>query len=227
MATTSLGVVSSGAVQVGVQARASSSFRNRGAQRGFLLAPGRSFRAFRMIKKSSPRALSAKSPRLSRSFSRFVRVTASGLVDPRVSVNSMSGREQEDDVMKNLTSSGDDASVDGAVAEESDRIVDTVNAVLADIVDGQKYIKETGRTKPRPMKRRAMVVCLALGAFRGPLDDVEGRLGTSSLRRSASTSRLSRVPSSGFARTAHLISQLSFGSPKSPAGSRVAAPMES
>lgn len=129
------------------------------------------------------------------------------MADPRMSFPI--AKEQEDDVMKSLaSSSGDDE-----VVEDSNRIADTVNAVLADIVDGQKFIKETGRTKPQPMKRRALVVCLALAAFRGPIDDVEGRLGTTRLRRSAST---------GFARTAHLISQLSFGAPKSPGGSQVA-----
>jgi hypothetical protein len=207
MATTSSGIISSGALREIIPAK---SFRNRGAQRGFLLAPGRSFRAFRTIRKASPR-LSAKSPRLSRSFPRFVRVTTSAMADPRMSFPI--AKEQEDDVMKSLaSSSGDDE-----VVEDSNRIADTVNAVLADIVDGQKFIKETGRTKPRPMKRRAFVVCLALAAFRGPIDDVEGRL-----RRSASTSRLARVPSSGFTRTAHLISQLSFGAPKSPGVSQVA-----
>lgn len=116
--------------------------------------------------------------------------------------------------MKNV----DDADVDDAVAGESSKIVDTVNAVLADIVDGQKFIKETGRTKPRPMKRRALVVCLALSALQDPLHDIEGRLGMSTPGQRSTTSRLARVPSSGFARTAHLVSQLSLGSasPKSP-----------
>lgn len=213
MATTSLGTISLQAVPSKGVARASSSFRNRGAQRGSLLPGGRSYRAFRTIQKS-PR-LSTKSPRLSRSFSRFVRATTSAMADPRVVRFSM-GKEQEDDVMKNLTTGSDDA-----VSEEPNKVVDTVNAVLTDIVDGQEFIRETRRTKPRPMKRRALVVCLALGAFRGPLNDVEGRLGVSNLGRTASTSRLARVPSSGFARTAHLISQLSFGAPNSPGSSQV------
>ena len=182
-----------------------SSLRTRGGvqSRGFVMIPSsRSFRAFRMIKKS---------PRLNRSTSRVVMRISSTTVSSMVDYNERRGG----DVTRNFDDDDDDNDrAGGAAAEGSDSstMVDTVNAVLADIVDGQKYIKETGRTKARPMKRRALVVSLALGAFRGPLDAVDSRLG--SLRRTASASRLARTPSSkGFARTAHLISQLSFGSP--------------
>lgn len=118
---------------------------------------------------------------------------------------------QEDDVMRAFDSENDESDDENSDSKSS-VIVDTVNAVLADIVDGQNYLKETGRREPRPMKRRALVVSLALGGLRGPLNDVESRIG--SMRRSASATRLSRTPSwSGFAQTAQLISQLSFGSP--------------
>lgn len=118
---------------------------------------------------------------------------------------------QQDDVMRTFAND-DDAGVAVDENDSSPAMVDRVNEVLADIVDGQNYLKETGRTKARPMKRRALVVSLALSALRDPLNSVDSRLG--SLRRTPSTARMSRTPSaSGFARTAQLISQLSFGSP--------------
>lgn len=175
--------------------RSLQNIRSRGqVPRGLVLPSSRSFRAFRTIKKS---------PRLNRSV-----VMRFSMGDQNNMSNYLSKDLREDDVMR--PAEDDENMIDEN--STSDAVVETVNAVLADIVDGQKYIKETGRTKPRPMKRRALVVALALGAFRGPLNDVESRLG--SLRRSSSASRLSRTPSSsGFARTAQLISQLSFGSP--------------
>jgi hypothetical protein len=54
---------------------------------------------------------------------------------------------QEDDVKKDLDE-------DENVVESSNELLDSINNVLADVVDGQKFLKETGRTKPRPMKRR-------------------------------------------------------------------------
>lgn len=103
---------------------------------------------------------------------------------------------QEDDVKKDLDE-------DENVLESSNELLDSLNNVLADVVDGQKFLKETGRTKPRPMKRRSLVVCLAMGAIQPYLNEVEDRVGC--LRRTASTS---------FARTLRLASQLSVGASK-------------
>ncbi|KAG0620383.1 hypothetical protein M758_4G211900 [Ceratodon purpureus] len=107
---------------------------------------------------------------------------------------------QEDDVKKNLEAGeGEDENV----LESSNEFLDTINNVLADVVDGQKFLKETGRTKPRPMKRRSLVVCFAMGAIQPYLNEVEDRVG--SLRRTASSS---------FAKTLRLASQLSVGASK-------------
>jgi hypothetical protein len=103
---------------------------------------------------------------------------------------------QEDDVKKDLDE-------DENVVESSNELLDSINNVLADVVDGQKFLKETGRTKPRPMKRRSLVVCLAMGAIQPYLNEVEDRVGC--LRRTASTS---------FAKTLRLASQLSVGASK-------------
>lgn len=106
------------------------------------------------------------------------------------------GNAQEDDVKKDLDE-------DENVLESSNELLDSINNVLADVVDGQKFLKETGRTKPRPMKRRSLMVCLAMGAIQPYLNEVEDRVGC--LRRTASTS---------FAKTLRLASQLSVGASK-------------
>lgn len=207
MAATSRGLVASSALQgrfiANLNRSRSSRWSSSTGTRGFVMPTSKSFRAFRTIKKS-PR-LNRSSPRV---FSRMGAMPSAMLGDNYF----MAKKEpQQDDVMRTFAND-DDA---GVAVDENDptpAVVDSVNAVLADIVDGQKYLKETGRTKARPMKRRALVVSLALGALRDPLDSVDSRLG--SLRRTSSTARLTRTPSaSGFARTAQLISQLSFGSP--------------
>lgn len=102
---------------------------------------------------------------------------------------------QEEDVKKDLDEDEDENPI-----ESANEVLDTINNVLADVVDGQKYLKETGRTKPRPMKRRSLVVCLVMGAIQPYLSEVEDRVGN--LRRTASSS---------FAKTVRLASQLSVG----------------
>nr|PNR55407.1 hypothetical protein PHYPA_006304 [Physcomitrium patens] len=174
--------------------KAPTSFQGRAVQRGFM---GRSLRRVFLLLALKK----LKSKRLSHSPSqRIVKVSAFGgqqmMMSPMV---------RKEDLVTNFRGDGDDNNM--GTSPEFD-VLGTVNSVLADVVDGQKYIKETGRTKARPMKRRALVVAFALSAFRGTIDDVEGSLGT--LRRSSSSS-LGRGPSAGFARTAHLLAQLSFG----------------
>lgn len=102
---------------------------------------------------------------------------------------------QEDEAKK-----GSDEGSDEDLLSSSSELLDSFNNVLADVVDGQKFLRETGRTKPRPMKRRSLVVCLAMGAIQPYLSEVEDRVG--SLRRTASSS---------FAKTLRLASQLSVG----------------
>jgi predicted transcriptional regulator len=87
---------------------------------------------------------------------------------------------QEDDVKKDLDE-------DENVVESSNELLDSINNVLADVVDGQKFL----------------VVCLAMGAIQPYLNEVEDRVGC--LRRTASTS---------FAKTLRLASQLSVGASK-------------
>jgi len=101
-------------------------------------------------------------------------------------------------------SSGDEDEV------SNDNFVNTVNAVLADFVDGQNYLKETGRTTPRPMKRRALIVCLALSGLRKHADDI--LMSQNNFQRTRSNLR-SNSPSS-FATTWKLASQVSFGASK-------------
>lgn len=107
---------------------------------------------------------------------------------------------QEDDVKKDLEEGEDD---DENPISASCEILDSINNVLADVVDGQKFLKETGRKKPKPMKRRSLVVCFAMGAIQPYLSEVEDRVGN--LRRTASSS---------FAKTLRLASQLSVGASK-------------
>lgn len=96
---------------------------------------------------------------------------------------------------------------EGEVSNEN--FVNTVNAVLADFVDGQNYLKETGRTTPRPMKRRALIVCLALGGLRKHTEDII--MSQNSFQR---TPNLRSNSPSSFATTWKLASQVSFGASK-------------
>jgi len=109
--------------------------------------------------------------------------------------NSFTANVQQEDVEKDI----DDDEEDN-ILSSSNEFLETVNNVISDVVDGQKYLKETGRTKPRPMKRRSLVVCLAMGAIQPYLSEVEDRM--TSLRRTTSNS---------LAKTVHLVSQLSIG----------------
>lgn len=123
----------------------------------------------------------------------------SALAARAASSSPFTANENQDDVAE-WANGGDDKE---SILESSNEFLETVNAVVADVVDGQKYLKETGRTKPMPMKRRSLVVCLALGAMRPYVSDVEQRL-----------TNLRRTSSNTFAKTCALVSQLSFGASK-------------
>lgn len=117
-------------------------------------------------------------------------------------------REEEEKIT--TTTSSDLSASNGDEDEASNEyFVNTVNAVLADFVDGQKYLKETGRTTPRPMKRRALIVCLALGGLRKHADEM-----VMSPNKFQRTSGLRSNSSSSFATTWQLASQVSFGASK-------------
>lgn len=109
--------------------------------------------------------------------------------------NNFMADVEEDDVEKDV-----DEDEDENVFSSSSELLDTINNVMADVVDGQKYLKETGRTKPRPMKRRSLVICLAMGAIQPYLSEVENRM-----------TNLRRTTSSSLAKTVRLVSQVSFG----------------
>ena len=117
---------------------------------------------------------------------------------------------EEEEKTTTTTNSPDLSASNGDEDEVSnDYFVNTVNAVLADFVDGQNYLKETGRTTPRPMKRRALIVCLALGGLRKQADDL--LMSQNSFQR---TPNLRSNSSSSFATTWKLASQVSFGASK-------------
>uniref|UniRef100_A0A7I4A015 Uncharacterized protein n=2 Tax=Physcomitrium patens TaxID=3218 RepID=A0A7I4A015_PHYPA len=107
---------------------------------------------------------------------------------------------EQDDMKKDLNEDDDE---NESPLSSSCEFLESVNSVIADVVDGQKYLKETGRTKPRPMKRRSLVVCMVMSAIQPYLSDVENRMGN-----------LRRTTSSSFAKTCRLVSQLSFGASK-------------
>ena len=94
---------------------------------------------------------------------------------------------------------GDDNEEEDILSTSSE-LLDTVNNIISDVVDGQKYLKETGRTKPRPMKRRSLIACLAMGTLQPYLSDVEKRMTS-----------LGRTTSNSLAKTVALVSQLSVG----------------
>lgn len=94
---------------------------------------------------------------------------------------------------------GDDNEEEDILSTSSE-FLDTVNNIISDVVDGQKYLKETGRTKPRPMKRRSLITCLAMGTLQPYLSDVEKRMTS-----------LGRTTSNSLAKTVALVSQLSVG----------------
>lgn len=123
----------------------------------------------------------------------------SALAARAASSSPFTANESQDDVAE--WTNGDDDKEN--ILDSSSEFLETINAVVADVVDGQKYLKETGRTKPRPMKRRSLVVCLALGVMRPYVSDVEQRL-----------TNLRRTSSNTFAKTCALVSQLSFGASK-------------
>lgn len=102
--------------------------------------------------------------------------------------------EKEDDVVEDWRAGAED------VVSTSTDLLETVNAVFADVVDYQKFQKATGRRSPKPMNRRALVVSLALGAIRPCRSDIEESVG-----------HLRRTTSASLAKTCHLVSQLSLG----------------
>lgn len=109
--------------------------------------------------------------------------------------NSFMARFSKNDVAIDI---GDDEEED--VLSTSSELLDTVNNIISDVVDGQKFLKETGRTKPRPMKRRSLIACLAMGSLQPYLSDVEKRMTS-----------LGRTTSNSLAKTVALVSQLSVG----------------
>jgi hypothetical protein len=151
-------------------------------------------------------------PSSSSSFRTFATPTNGGLIrsaNPMVlnmaTIPPAKFHEEEEKITTTTTnSSGDEDEV------SNDNFVNTVNAVLADFVDGQNYLKETGRTTPRPMKRRALIVCLALSGLRKHADDL--LMSQNNFQRTRSNLR-SNSPSS-FATTWKLASQVSFGASK-------------
>lgn len=123
-------------------------------------------------------------------------VPASASLTSMLPGNSFMAGFQKNDVAIDI---GDDNEEEGILSTSSE-FLDTVNNIISDVVDGQKYNKETGRTKPRPMKRRSLIACLALGSLQPYLSDVEKRM-----------TRLGRTTSNNLAKTVALVSQLSIG----------------
>lgn len=121
-------------------------------------------------------------------------------------------QEEDENITTTTTTNSPDLSASNGDEDEArnEYFVNTVNAVLADFVDGQKYLKETGRTTPRPMKRRALIVCLALGGLRKHADDI--LMSQNNFQRTPNNLRSNS--SSSFATTWHLASQVSFGASK-------------
>lgn len=143
---------------------------------------------------SAPREASPSVHPVSASLGSMVPVTAS--LTSMLPGNSFMAGFQKNDVAIDV---GDDSEEEDIVSRSSE-FLDTVNNIIADVVDGQKYLKETGRTKPRPMKRRSLIACLAMGSLQPYLSDVEKRMTS-----------LGRTTSNSLAKTVALVSQLSVG----------------
>jgi hypothetical protein len=111
----------------------------------------------------------------------------------------MAGFSKNDASIDNADNNDDDDEEED-IFSTSNELLDTVNNIISDVVDGQKYLKETGRTKPQPMKRRSLIACLAMGTLQPYLSDVEKRMTS-----------LGRTTSNSFAKTVALVSQLSVG----------------
>lgn len=119
-------------------------------------------------------------------------------------VPSFMTASQQEDKEKDTNDDGDEGD---DILETGNEFLEQVNNVLSDIVDGQKFLKETGRKKPKPTKRRSLLVCLAMGAMQPYLNEVEDKI--TSLRRTTSNS---------LAKTVRLVSQLSIGASRQLSG---------
>ena len=98
------------------------------------------------------------------------------------------------------------------VSEDFEEVVESVvESVVEDPASTMRVRKSSGKSATRTSRRRALVMCLALGMVRPCASNVTGGMGTGSIRRTAS-SGLRRSASSSFTVSGNLSSQVSIAS---------------
>lgn len=102
-------------------------------------------------------------------------------------------------------------SVAQLVSQVSEDFADAVESVVEDPASAMRVRRSSGKSATRTSRRRALVMCLALGMVRPCASNVAGGLGTGSIRRTAS-SGLRRSASTSFTVSGNLSSQVSIAS---------------
>ncbi|KAG0625158.1 hypothetical protein M758_2G032100 [Ceratodon purpureus] len=98
------------------------------------------------------------------------------------------------------------------IATKSEEILDAVDAVIEEGPAAMRVRKSGGKTNSRTSRRRALVMCLALGMVRPCASNVADNMQASTdLRRTASAMpALRRTESSSFKAPSTLVSQVSL-----------------
>lgn len=102
-------------------------------------------------------------------------------------------------------------SVTKLVSQVSEDFEESVESVIEDPASSMRVRRSSGKSATRTSRRRALVMCLALGMVRPCASNVAGGMGTGSIRRTAS-SGLRRSASSSFTVSGNLSSQVSIAS---------------